>query len=86
MNATPPLFSVVVPTYNRANLMEGVVSSIQRQTLTDWELLIVDDGSTDQTQEVVLGLASTDPRVRYVRLDENSGLPAIARNRGVAEA
>lgn len=86
MNTTLPRFSVVVPTYNRAHLMDRVVSSVQRQTFTDWELLIVDDGSTDQTQEVVLELASTDSRVRYVRLDENSGLPAIARNNGIAEA
>ena len=86
MNATPPLFSIVVPTYNRAHLMDRVVSSVQRQTFTDWELLIVDDGSTDRTQEVVLRLASTDSRVRHIRLDVNSGLPAIARNRGIAEA
>ena len=86
MTETSPRFSIVVPTFNRAHLMDRIVTSVQRQSITDWELLIVDDGSTDGTQEVVSQLAAVDPRVRYTRLDENSGLPAVARNRGISEA
>ena len=86
MTETLPRFSIVVPTFNRAHLMNRVVTSVQRQSITDWELLIVDDGSTDPTEEVVPQLAALDSRLRYIRLDKNSGLPAIARNRGISEA
>jgi glycosyltransferase involved in cell wall biosynthesis len=77
--------SVVLPTYNRARLLPRAVQSVVAQTFTEWELIIVDDGSTDDTAEAVLGLGALyGERIRYVR-QENAGASA-ARNRGVDES
>lgn len=80
-----PLVSIVLPTYNRADLLEDVVANIQRQTLTDWELILVDDGSTDHTAQVLERIAAAEPRVRPVRHAHNQRLPA-ALNTGFREA
>jgi len=77
-----PTFSVVIPAYNRAHLIRATIDSVLEQTFGDFEVLVVDDGSKDNTGEVVSAI--TDPRVRYVR-QENAGANA-ARNRGIDEA
>lgn len=77
--------SVIMPTYNRAHTLPLAISSVLNQTYTNWELIIVDDGSTDNTKEVVSRAASEDQRVRYVSLPRNAGVSA-ARNRGIKEA
>ena len=69
-----PAVSIVTPTFNRAHLLPRVWASIVRQTETNFEWIVVDDGSSDDTQEVVLGF--NDPRIHYVHQD----------NRGVNEA
>jgi glycosyltransferase involved in cell wall biosynthesis len=76
-----PSVSVVVPTYNRAAWLPGTVASILQQTLPPAEVLIVDDGSTDDTEQVCSRFAAP---VRYLR-QENSGA-AAARNRGIKHA
>jgi len=78
---TPPL-SVVICTYNRAHLLPSAVASVLGQGYTDFELVLVDDGSTDGTAEVIASI--DDPRIRAVR-QENQGL-SVARNTGVAHA
>lgn len=75
-----PTVSVVVPAYNRARFLADAVASVINQTLTDLEIIVVDDGSTDDTRTVVESLA--DERIRYVRHDENKGANA-ARNTGI---
>ncbi len=75
-----PVFSVVIPTYNRAELVGRAIRSVLDQSYTDFELLVVDDASTDRTAAVVRSFG--DPRVRYIRLPENGG-NAVARNAGV---
>ncbi|MDP6959272.1 MAG: glycosyltransferase, partial [Planctomycetota bacterium] len=60
MSHSSPRVSVIVPTYNRAHLVGETLESIQKQTLSDWECLIVDDGSTDNTQAVAESFASSD--------------------------
>ena len=74
--------SVVVPLYNKACYIERVLASIAAQTLSDFEVIVVDDGSTDGGDRIAEGYA--DPRFRVVR-QPNSG-PGAARNRGAAEA
>jgi teichuronic acid biosynthesis glycosyltransferase TuaG len=86
MNARTPLFSIITPTFNRADVIERTIRSVQGQTCAEWELLIVDDGSTDSTREVVEECMRNDPRIRLLAISDNSGLPAVPRNRGVTEA
>lgn len=75
-------FTVVMPLYNKAPYVRKAVESVVGQTCRDWELIVVDDGSTDGGGEVVAAIA--DPRIRLVR-QANAGVGA-ARNRGVALA
>jgi glycosyltransferase involved in cell wall biosynthesis len=71
--------SVIVPCYNHARFVPDAIDSILAQTYTDWEAIIVDDGSTDDTRQV--SAQFTDPRIHYV-YQENEGLSA-ARNTGI---
>lgn len=75
--------SIVVPTFNRANVIERALRSILKQTYSDYEVIVVDDGSTDDTESVVA--AMEDTRIRYISLPENQGV-AHARNVGIQEA
>ena len=75
-----PLVSVIIPTYNRIDTLPRSMESVLRQTYGNLELIVVDDGSTDGTEEYVKGMA--DGRIRYVKGDGNRG-PAAARNMGV---
>ena len=74
-----PKVSVVMAAYNRAHLLPHAIRSIINQTLTNWELIIIDDASSDNTPEVVRAFTKIDPRIRYHRHQHNSGL-AVARN------
>jgi glycosyltransferase involved in cell wall biosynthesis len=76
--------AVVIPVRNRAGLIGRAVESVLHQTRQLSEIVVVDDGSTDDTPRVVAKLAKTDPRVRLLRLAKSVGA-AAARNRGVAE-
>lgn len=80
---TTPTVSVILPTYNRAHLLERSINSVLGQSYKDLELIIVDDGSTDNTSQVAHRLS--DDRVRYINLGENKGAP-FARNMGVRQA
>lgn len=76
--------SVILATYNRADFLPRAIDSILNQTIHDIELIIVDDGSTDATRDLLINYAHKDQRVKVVN-QENQGL-AIARNNGVAHA
>jgi glycosyltransferase involved in cell wall biosynthesis len=73
--------SVILPTFNRANLLRRSIDSVLQQSFTDFELIIVDDCSTDTTKELISSY--TDPRMRYIRNEENLGAGG-ARNAGVS--
>jgi len=77
-----PFFSIIIPTYNRAGFLKPCLESVLSQDDPDFELVIIDDGSTDQTAAIIAGLG--DQRVKYLR-QENKG-PASARNLGLTQA
>lgn len=74
-----PKVSVIMPTYNRADLLPAAIDSVLGQSFTDFEVLVIDDGSEDATRQVVAGFS--DPRIHYCH-QRNSGVSA-ARNRGL---
>ncbi|MGH2728126.1 MAG: glycosyltransferase family 2 protein, partial [Actinomycetota bacterium] len=80
-----PLLSVVIPTHNRAARLEVAIGSVLAQTIADLEVVIVDDGSTDDTPEVISRAQARDARVRTLRL-AGSGGAATARNAGIGAA
>ncbi len=79
-----PRISVVIPAYNRARYLDTAAATVLAQTWSDLELIIIDDGSQDNTPDVCGRLCEYDSRVRYIR-HENKGLPA-ARNTGIRAA
>lgn len=78
INITPyesaPLISIVMATYNRAGLIPKTFQSILAQTVDSWELLISDDGSSDETYRIVQSIVRNDPRVRFLRHERNWGI------------
>lgn len=80
---TDNLVSIIMPSYNTANFISESIRSVIAQTYTDWELIIVDDCSTDRTDEVVASFR--DSRIRYFKNEKNSGA-ALTRNRALREA
>ncbi|MBU1983655.1 glycosyltransferase, partial [bacterium] len=79
-----PLVSVVTPVFNRARFIGKAIESVQRQTLMGWEYIIVDNGSTDETRDVVRAYAAKDSRVRLIEYDRN--VIAESLNTGVRAA
>lgn len=77
------LVSVIMPSYNTAAYIGASIRSVLAQTYENWELLIVDDCSTDQTDAMVASFS--DPRIRYLKNERNSGA-AVSRNRALREA
>jgi len=80
-----PKVSVIIPAYNNAKFLPETIESVLKQTFADWEIIIVDDGSTDNTQEVVAMYLQNHPgKIKYFR-QENGGT-AQARNRAIKES
>lgn len=70
------LISIVMPTYNRAQIISGAIESILSQSYGNWELIVVDDRSTDHTKEAIREWASRDARIRYVCNEREKGRAA----------
>jgi teichuronic acid biosynthesis glycosyltransferase TuaG len=80
-----PLVSVIIPVYNRPDIILDAVESVQNQTYKNWELIIVDDASTDTTWQVIQDLAKQDNRIRVFRHEKNRSCGA-GRNTGIVHA
>src|SRR6476469_9650326 len=79
-----PAASIIIATYNRSYVLRHSIGSVLQSDLTDWELIVVGDGCTDDTEEVVRNFA--DPRIRFVNLPRNSGGQALPNNTGLGLA
>ena len=76
--------SVIMPVYNREKKVKNAIESVLKQTYQNFELIIINDGSTDNTEEVCLSYAKKNDKIHYVK--QNNAGPAIARNKGIETA
>jgi len=79
-----PMFSIIMPVYNRESMVACSLKSIQLQDFTDFEIIVIDDASTDRTVKVVQELAQRDARIKLIQMESNVG-PGVARNVGMAQ-
>ncbi len=79
----PPIVTVVMPTFNRLEYLRAAVASVYAQTFEDWELIVIDDGSDDETRRFLR--SPPDPRMSVI-FHSHTGVPAAIRNRGIARA
>jgi len=82
MNA---LVSIITPSYNSAKFITETIQSVQNQTYMNWEMIIVDDGSSDETETVARSIIQNDKRIQFYKLSQNFG-PAVARNTSIEKA
>jgi len=79
------LVSIITPSYNSAKYIAETIQSVQNQTYTNWEMIIVDDCSTDDTEKIIKEIQQIDFRIFFYKLDRNSG-SGVARNFSVEKA
>ena len=77
--------SIITPTFNSAKYIAETIQSVQKQTYSNWEMIIVDDGSKDTTVGIIQNFMEDDHRIHLIQLHKNSG-PAKARNKGIEKA
>ncbi len=80
-----PLVSIIMPAYNAERYIREAVDSVTAQTHRNWELIIIDDRSSDNTADIALEYHRLDPRIRLIKNEDNLGA-AGSRNRGLDEA
>jgi len=78
------LVSIITPLYNSNNFVGNTIKSVQAQTYLNWELIIIDDASTDESAKIAESFSTQDKRIKLIKLDSNKG-PAVARNKGIKE-
>lgn len=78
-----PFFSIIIATYNRAKYINIAIESVIKQTVTDWELIIVDDGSTDRTRQIISPYLQ-DKRIKYIYQENKER--SVARNTGISSS
>lgn len=80
MKSVHPLISIITPTFNSGQFISAAMQSVVDQTYSNWELLVVDDGSRDDTMAIIDRFAEVDSRIRSYAMTTNSGRPAVPRN------
>ena len=83
---TYPLITVVTPCYNAEKYIGKTIESVINQTYTNWEMLIIDDSSNDNSASIIKGYEKADTRIRYIETPKPSGSPAYPRNVGIDES
>jgi glycosyltransferase involved in cell wall biosynthesis len=79
-NIQPPIISIVIPTFNHGDFLERAIRSILNQTFEDWEAIIIDNHSTDKTDEILVNF--NDPRIKFKKI-HNKGVIAVSRNTAI---
>ena len=79
------MVSIITPSYNCSDFISATVESVLKQSTSDWEMIIVDDCSSDNSVEVIQSFVNKDSRIKLIQLQENSG-PAVARNTAIEAA
>lgn len=80
------VISIIIPTYNRVDLLRETLDSVRAQTYANWEAIVVDDCSSDDTETYVSEIEAEEPRVRYLRRQGDQGNANVCRNQGLAAA
>lgn len=80
------LVSIITPCYNAEKYIAETIESVLKQTYRNWEMIIVDDCSTDKSAEIVKSYMERDPRIKYFRTERPSGSPSLPRNIGIDNA
>lgn len=83
-STSSPHVSLIIPAFNASSTLAATLESVQRQSFTDWEAIVIDDGSTDDTAQLAEAFSEHDPRIRVLR-QPNQGV-AATRNTGIAQA
>jgi teichuronic acid biosynthesis glycosyltransferase TuaG len=78
--------TIITPTYNSSKFIKRTIDSVLEQTYTDWEFLLIDDHSTDNTVEIINEFVKNDPRIKLLSTPQNSGGPALPKNVGIENA
>lgn len=78
-----PEISIITPAYNSELHISETIESVISQSFSNWEMIVVDDGSIDRTGDIVLSYAKADQRIKYHKIEKNSGRPAVPRNLAV---
>jgi teichuronic acid biosynthesis glycosyltransferase TuaG len=86
MRDSQPLVSIITPTFNSQAYIAETIESVLNQTWQNWEMIIIDDGSTDSTEAIICSCGARDKRIKYFPLGVNSGRPSVPRNRGMQRA
>ena len=79
------LVSIITPSYGSEKFIAQTIESVLSQTYKNWEMIIVDDCSPDNSNEIIEKYLRNDSRIKLIKLEKNSG-PAVARNRAIKEA
>ena len=79
-----PYFSIIIPTYNREKIIQKTIESVIIQSYDDWEIIVIDDGSKDNTKKVVEQCISRNKRIKYIY--QNNAERSVARNNGIKHA
>lgn len=85
LNMDNPVVSIITPVYNAEKFLDETIESVLKQTYESYEYLLIDDCSTDNSSSIIKKYANGNPKVKYIKLDKNSGA-AVARNAGIKKS
>ncbi|MCT4593972.1 MAG: glycosyltransferase [Anaeromicrobium sp.] len=85
MDNSSILISIITPVYNSERFLKKTIQYVQKQTYTNWEMIVVDDCSIDNSERIIRDIMEKDHRIKYIKLEKNSGA-AIARNTAIEKA